>query len=665
MKVYVKRRGRVFKKLHIKIAGFVAVVLILTVIVLQFSTTFILKSMLEEEAKDSTSSLLSSLKGNIELQLKNYETALEQISDGQLAQTFLKDRNGDITKLLNDDLKQIKEKNEFVNLVYIGTDQKEMFTFPKKTFEKNYNPAERPWYKGAEQTPDKVVWTEPYKDAVSGELTITAAKAIVIDQKVKGVVSFDLSLDSINKIIENQKMPYDGYAFLIDKQGMMLAHPSKQGEDMSQDQTYKNVLSGQDGIKIGKDSVIAYQTVGSTGWKIGTQFESGKLLWVAGEMNKMVIIISAIALAAAIILSYFLAKSITGPIKQLITKTKAVAEGDLTVQSVVKSKDEIGTLTNDFNKMVDHMKEMILKVRASSGKVSESTDRLSAVSEETVSTSDEIAKAIEEVAAGATEQAAEVETVNEKSERLSVKIKEIENHADSIQKLSRTSEDASYEGIDALGQLLAKSNEANAETKKVEQMLQKLEEKTKNIEEVVTAISAISDQTNLLALNASIEAARAGESGRGFAVVAEEVRKLAEQSAASSQNISETVKQIQLETKEAVSAMTEASKMNEQQNDMIHETGEALSKITAEMQELVKSIDHIYSEISVMSAEQQQMTDSIQSISAISQQSAAAAEEVNASTNEQLAALETIATSTETLSTANKELLDAINKFNV
>lgn len=85
MKVYVKRRGRVFKKLHIKIAGFVAVILILTVIVLQFSTTFILKSMLEEEAKDSTSSLLSSLKGNIELQLQNYETALEQISDGQLA----------------------------------------------------------------------------------------------------------------------------------------------------------------------------------------------------------------------------------------------------------------------------------------------------------------------------------------------------------------------------------------------------------------------------------------------------------------------------------------------------------------------------------------------------------------------------------------------------
>ncbi|MED1741582.1 methyl-accepting chemotaxis protein [Bacillus swezeyi] len=655
-----------FKKLHIKIAGFVAVLLILTVIVLQLSTTFILKSMLQEEAEHSTSSLLNSIKGNIELQLKNYEIALNRMSDGQMSQSFLEnDEDKTLVKLVNNELEQIKEKNEFVNFAYIGTDKKEILIYPETTFDKDFDPTTRPWYTLAEKTPDQVVWTEPYEDVVSGEMMIAGAKAIVVNNKVKAVIGFDISLNSLNKIIENQKMPYDGYAFIIDQNGTMLAHPSKQGEDMSQDKTYKDIPSAKDGIKIGKDNVIAYQTIDGTGWKVGTQFQTDKLLWVAQEMNKIVMIVSVIALAVAIILSYFLAKSITGPIKQLIGKTKSVSEGDLTVQTAAKSKDEVGTLTKDFNKMVEHMKEMILKVRASSGKVAETTDQLRAVSGETVSTSDEIAKAIEEVATGATEQAAEVDTVNEKSERLSVKMKGIENHADSIQKLSRTSEEASYKGIDALGQLLAKSNEANTETKKVEHMLQQLEDKTKNIEDVVTAISAISDQTNLLALNASIEAARAGESGRGFAVVAEEVRKLAEQSAASSQHISETVKQIQLETKEAVSAMTEASKMNEEQNDMIHETGEALSKITAEMQNLVKSIDHIYAEISDMSGEQQRMTDSIQSISAISQQSAAAAEEVSASTNEQLTALETIATSTEALNSANKDLLDAINKFNV
>ncbi|KAA6453084.1 methyl-accepting chemotaxis protein [Bacillus swezeyi] len=655
-----------FKKLHMKIAGFVAVLLILTVIVLQLSTTFILKSMLQEEAEHSTSSLLNSIKGNIELQLKNYEIALNRMSDGQMSQSFLEnDEDKTLVKLVNNELEQIKEKNEFVNSAYIGTDKKEILIYPETTFDKDFDPTTRPWYTLAEKTPDQVAWTEPYEDVVSGEMMIAGAKAIVVNNKVKAVIGFDISLHSLNKIIENQKMPYDGYAFIIDQNGTMLAHPSKQGEDMSQDKTYKDIPSAKDGIKIGKDNVVAYQTIDGTGWKVGTQFQTDKLLWVAQEMNKIVMIVSVIALAVAIILSYLLAKTITGPIKQLIAKTKSVSEGDLTVQTAAKSKDEVGTLTKDFNKMVEHMKEMILKVRASSGKVAETTDQLRAVSGETVSTSDEIAKAIEEVATGATEQAAEVDTVNEKSERLSVKMKGIENHADSIQKLSRTSEEASYKGIDALGQLLAKSNEANTETKKVEHMLQQLEDKTKNIEDVVTAISAISDQTNLLALNASIEAARAGESGRGFAVVAEEVRKLAEQSAASSQHISETVKQIQLETKEAVSAMTEASKMNEEQNDMIHETGEALSKITAEMQNLVKSIDHIYAEISDMSGEQQRMTDSIQSISAISQQSAAAAEEVSASTNEQLTALETIAASTEALSSANKDLLDAINKFNV
>ncbi|MEC1863005.1 methyl-accepting chemotaxis protein [Bacillus licheniformis] len=654
-----------FKKLHVKIAGFVAVLLVLTVIVLQFSTTHLLKSMLEDEAKESTSSLLGSIKRNIELQLEHYEISLNRISDGEMAHSFLKDGDNKIIKIVNDELKQLKEKNEYVNLAYIGTKKKEMFTFPKTTFDDDYNPAERPWYTSAAKTPDKVVWTEPYKDAVSGDMTVTAAKAIVVNNKVEGVVSIDLSLNSLNKIIENQKMPYDGYAFILDQNGTMLAHPSKQGDDISNDKTYRDIPSSKDGIKVGKDTVIAYQTVGGTGWKVGTQFDTAKLMWVAQEMNKMVIIVSIIALAAAIILSYFLAKTITGPIKQLIAKTKAVAGGDLTVQTAAASKDEIGILTKDFNKMVEHMKEMIVQVRSSSGKVSDTTDQLSAVSEETVSASDEIAKAIEEVATGATEQAAEVENVNEQSERLSVKIKEIEHHADSIKKLSRTSEEASYTGIDALGQLLAKSNEANSETKKVEHMLFQLEEKTKNIEDVVTAISAISDQTNLLALNASIEAARAGESGRGFAVVAEEVRKLAEQSAVSSQHISETVKQIQMETKEAVSAMTEASKMNEEQNGMIHETGEALSKITAEMQALVNSIDHIYSEISDMSGEQQKMSDSIQSISAISQQSAAAAEEVSASANEQLTALESIAKSAEALSEANQELLNAINKFNV
>lgn len=130
-------------------------------------------------------------------------------------------------------------------------------------------------------------------------------------------------------------------------------------------------------------------------------------MWISDKMNRANLWISLIALIISMILSYFLAKTITGPIQQLIAKTKAVSAGDLTVHAESKSKDEVGILTRDFNQMVDNMKEMVEQVRLSSGKVSDTSEQLTAVSAETNETSGQIAKAIEEVAAGASEQASE------------------------------------------------------------------------------------------------------------------------------------------------------------------------------------------------------------------------------------------------------------------
>ncbi len=530
-----------FKKMHIKIAVFVSAMLIVTVVFLTVSSYLTLKPMMTDEAKRTTENVTNSLGQNIELQLKNDETVLLRLAGGELSRTFLTDGNKETARLFNDELKQIGQNDKYVALAYVGTADKQMFTYPKADFAKDYDPTNRTWYKMAAEKPDKVVWTEPYKDAVTGDMIVTASKAIQNSGTVIGVASLDLKLSSIQSMVNQQKVPYKGFAFLADENGSLLAHPSKQGKNISEDQALKDISSDKEGIKELQGNMVVYQTIKETGWKVGTQFEKDQLMGVADKMNTVSIFMSLIALVITIGLSYFLAKTITGPIQQLIAKTNSVSAGDLTVRAQTKSKDEVGELTKDFNQMVENMKEMVEQVKTSSEKVSDTSDQLTVISQETNETSGQIAKAIEEVAAGATEQASEVETINEKSENLSVKIRGIADRAGSIKQLSKSSEDASYKGLDALGQLLMKSNEANSETKKVEAMLNDLEEQTKNIEEVVTAISAISDQTNLLALNASIEAARAGESGRGFAVVAEEVRKLAEQSALSSGHISETV----------------------------------------------------------------------------------------------------------------------------
>ncbi|SIR75326.1 methyl-accepting chemotaxis sensory transducer with Cache sensor [Bacillus velezensis] len=661
---YNSQEGMVmFKKMHIKIAVFVSAMLIVTVVFLTVSSYLTLKPMMTEEAKRTTENVTNSLGQNIELQLKNDETVLLRLAGGELSRSFLSDGKKETARLFNDELKQIGQNDKYVALAYVGTANKQMFTYPKADFAKDYDPTNRTWYKMAAEKPDKVVWTDPYKDAVTGDMIVTASKAIQNSGTVVGVASLDLKLSSIQSMVNEQKVPYKGFAFLADENGSLLAHPEKQGKNISEDQTLKDITTDKEGVKELQGNMVVYQTVKETGWKVGTQFEKDQLMGVADKMNTVSIFMSLIALVITIGLSYFLAKTITGPIQQLIAKTNSVSAGDLTVRAQTKSKDEVGELTKDFNQMVENMKEMVEQVKASSENVSDTSDQLTVISQETNETSGQIAKAIEEVAAGATEQASEVETINEKSENLSVKIKGIADRAGSIKQLSKSSEDASYKGLDALGQLLMKSNEANSETKKVEAMLNDLEEQTKNIEEVVTAISAISDQTNLLALNASIEAARAGESGRGFAVVAEEVRKLAEQSALSSGHISETVRLIQSETKEASHAMIEASRMNDEQNSAIHETGEVLNLITTEMQSLVQGIDHIYNDIQKMSEEQAAIQEAIQSISAISQESAAAAEEVNASTDEQLVTLEKVKQSTDMLKSASEDLISAISKF--
>ncbi|MCY8226322.1 methyl-accepting chemotaxis protein McpC [Bacillus spizizenii] len=647
-----------FKKLHMKIAVFVSIMLIVTVVLLMLSSYLTLKPMITEDGKNTTQNVTQSLEQNIELQLKSYAISLSRLANGELTHTFVTKPSKEASRLFNDDIKQIKDNDDYVAMAYVGTAKKEMFTYPKADFADDYDPTTRPWYKLAAETPDQVVWTEPYKDVVTGDMIVTASKAVLDGQKMIGVASYDLKLSAIQSMVNKQKVPYNGFAFLADASGNLLAHPSNQGKNISKDQTLKTIASEKKGIQDENEKMVVYQTIGETGWKVGTLFDTDKLMWISDKMNRANLWISLIALIISMILSYFLAKTITGPIQQLIAKTKAVSAGDLTVHAESKSKDEVGILTRDFNQMVDNMKEMVEQVRLSSGKVSDTSEQLTAVSAETNETSGQIAKAIEEVAAGASEQASEVETINEKSESLSTKIRQIAQEAGGIKERSKSSEDASYKGLDALGQLLMKSNEANMET-----MLLDLENQTKNIEEVVTAISNISDQTNLLALNASIEAARAGESGRGFAVVADEVRKLAEQSALSTKHISETVKLIQLETKEASHAMVEASRMNDEQNSAIHETGEVLNTITAEMQSLVQGIDHIYEEIQRMSEEQLAISEAIQSISAISQESAAAAEEVNASTDEQLITLDKVKHSTDTLKHASQELMNTITKF--
>ncbi|MGG4488413.1 methyl-accepting chemotaxis protein [Metabacillus idriensis] len=654
-----------FKKLQVKITLFLAVIIISALASVQLFSHFYLQSEMHKDAKRNGTGIIQQLKSNIELSLRDYEKSLIRFGeDNQLVGLLSEEGN---ETAISQQFQTFLETNQRVSLIYAGNEKKSLFIQPSVELPEDFDPTTRPWYILAKETPEKVVWTEPYQDAAKGSFTVTGAKAVMKNNKVVGVIAFDLSLDAVNEIVNSVTVGYGGYSFLIDQNGAALSHPTEQGKDLSKLDFMKSVMENKNGLVEyvfeSEERMLYFETINGLNWKIGAVYKYDDLMETANTVSFTNLLITLAALLIAVVIGYFVSRSIANPIVRIGETAKAVAAGDLTRRVNVSNKDEVGTLAENFNTMVSEMKRMIEEVNLSVKTINDSAENLSAVSEETMAASEQVAGAMEDVARGASEQTSDVENMSGLTTKLSSKITEVNESISHIQTLSAKTEHASYDGLEKLNVLQAKSTESNKELASVEGVLTDLAGKIKQIEEVVTVISSISDQTNLLALNASIEAARAGESGKGFAVVAAEVRKLAEQSARATGRITETISGIQQESIKAVAAMDRTKEMNNEQQKAVHNSGDAFQTIVMLMSDLSQSISSITEDTKEMTLQKEQVIESIVNISAITEQSAAAAEEVNASTDEQLRALASVADSAGNLSEATKQLQELVKRF--
>ncbi|WP_017813558.1 methyl-accepting chemotaxis protein [Paenibacillus shenyangensis] len=383
--------------------------------------------------------------------------------------------------------------------------------------------------------------------------------------------------------------------------------------------------------------------------------------------NLILLIVTIAASVVGIILGIILLRSILKPLNLLNKQMMDIAEGeaDLTQQIDIKQKDEFGILAGSFNKFVASLRDIVSQIGASSEMVAASAEEFSASAGQSKATSQQVAESMQVIADQAGRQTRELDRTSETLQNSLDKLSTISVNATDMADFSNMMRQQAEEGSHSIRQVGDQMHSIHQSVDQADQSVSVLATHASQIDAMTTLINEVSAQTNLLALNAAIEAARAGEHGKGFAVVADEVRKLAEQSAAATQQIKDLVTRIQTETqstlgaiktvKADVAAGSEVTRSTVEQFTRILQAVEDISGKTSEIAQHTVQMNHDFTESSHAMNQVNQGTRDI----------SGSTQEIAAATEEQLASSEEIMYSAASLTDLAEELQVLVHRFKV
>lgn len=571
-------------------------------------------------------------------------------------------------------LEDVVLSDDQVLYIYMGTETKDMVMKPDDDLGSDYDPTTRDWYVQAKASED-LIWTEPYFDETVNQMVVTVAKGIKNDSgQFMGVLAADITLETLNEQIGQLKIGEHGYPIILDKGLNVMTHkdPEKIGKALDSQAlieainagkteiTYENV---ENGITETKYAVIS--TIASTGWKtVSTSYMNE----IKDDLNALIVItigsiIGAILLAFVIII--LLTKPMIKNIRKLVEAMQIARTGDLATVIEVNSKDEMGLLSHFYNATIRDLGQLVKSIQGVSGELSMAAQSLAATSQEVSASADEVAKTVEDIAKGAQDQAEDAEHGARLGRELSDKFVGLNHNTEDMLESANELKVSNNSGVESIEFLKEKNQETKVANAHIERDISDLSDKTQSIGGILDSISAISVQTNLLALNASIEAARAGEAGRGFAVVADEIRKLAEQSARSAEQVRDIVDNIKVDSQRTVNSMTELKDISEGQNTAVQEVFRAFESISLSYEKIANQIDHMSHAVSKLNADKEKIVSGIENIAAVSEETAAASEEVTATMAQQVFAVEEVANAAQHLNEISAKLNQEISKFKV
>ena len=374
-----------------------------------------------------------------------------------------------------------------------------------------------------------------------------------------------------------------------------------------------------------------------------------------------------VALGSGGLLGYLLSRQLSRRYQALVAATDRIAQGDL-AQALEgpragRLQDETDDLAARLRAMVEGLRELVARVQSSAQQVSASAEDLTRSVEGVSAGHEEISTTVGEVARGASQQVALLDDVSRLVHHIASAIELNASRAREAFGFAAEANQKAHSGVDVSRLAIEKMRSVFERVELAGGMVFELEAKTRHVHQITEIITSVASRTNLLSLNASIEAARAGEAGRGFAVVADEIRKLAESTARSTDEISKLIHEIEADTRSVADEMRHSGKVIAEGRDDVNTIAVSLEQIRAAVGEAAARAEEIFQEADQQARDAERMVDSMGQIGGMSRSNGDAIAEVASTARRQLDAMGEMVAAAKGLSEVAGELQGAARRF--
>lgn len=618
-----------------------------------------LHEKMQKSSQENVDLLNETLNHIVEAEIRNVEQLVMEIDSEQIDS-----KSPEARKLME----LFVEKHPELENMVAGNENGEWMKAPDPG-QQDYDPRERDWYKASLATPDQTVILDPFKSATTGNYNLYISRALADG---KGAITVSMDLKRIGEMVQQISIGEKGYIYLLDRNNRFASHPTLKTGDLAVGDHLVNIQNEKSGSMnyvnptTGEPQTVYFTTNEFTGLKVVGVLQDSEFTEAAMPIFWTALIVLAVSLIVAGVLLFIAIRSITRPIEQLNQSAKRVGEGYLNEKVETKRSDEIGQLSESYNKMVGSIRTMVLGISEISGQLAASSEELTAGTEQNAKTVEHVVGLVQDAQTGAENQAAVSVESAKTMEEMSLGIRKIAQAAGTIVESSVQTDDDVRFGSEKVGLVSRQMEEIHRSTRESADLMQKMNDLSAEVAGMSSAITDIAVQTNLLALNAAIEAARAGEEGRGFSVVAGEVRKLAEQSRVTAEKIQLSIAQMTELTEQVYEVMN--GDVTESVNRGISVTEEAQSafrQIEASTKQIAEQIHEVSAITEQMSASADEIAESVAQIADTSAKSLDSFQSVTAATQEQLASMEEISSASDGLARMATDMHEKIEHFKV